>query len=149
MRIITITGRLTRDAQHKTTTQSEFCAFSVAADDGFGDNKTTLFFDCTKWGKGAAKLTEFLQKGTAVTVSGSLGMKEADNGKTYLQIRVNDVDIQSRRQGDQRRDDDGLSHRNRDGFGGSSQPSFDSDLDDNVPFITMDIAHENKRRRVI
>ena len=149
MRIITITGRLTRDAQHKSTTQSEFCAFSVAADDGFGDNKTTLFFDCTKWGKGAAKLTEFLQKGTAVTVSGSLGMKEADNGKTYLQIRVNDVDIQSRRQGDQRRDDDGLSHRNRDGFGGSSQPSFDSDLDDNVPFITMDIAHENKRRRVI
>ena len=147
MRIITITGRLTRDAQHKSTTQSEFCAFSVAADDGFGDNKTTLFFDCTKWGKGSAKLTEFLQKGTAVTVSGTLGMKEADNGKTYLQIRVNDVDIQSRRQGEQRRDDDGLSHRNRDGFGGSNAPSFDDD--DEIPFITMDIAHENRRRRVI
>ena len=134
MRIITITGRLTRDAQHKSTTQSEFCAFSVAADDGFGDNKTTLFFDCTKWGRGAAKLTEFLQKGAAVTVTGSLGMKEADNGKTYLQIRVNDVDIQSRRQGDHRRDDDGLSHRNQSGFNTSERPEFDDDLSDEVPF---------------
>lgn len=104
MRIITVTGRLTRDAQHKSTTQSEFCAFSVAADDGFGEHKTTLFFDCTKWGKGSAKLTELLQKGTAVTVTGTLGMKEADNGKTYPQIRVNDVDIQSRRQGSEDRE---------------------------------------------
>ena len=134
MRIITVTGRLTRDAQHKSTTQSEFCAFSVAADDGFGDNKTTLFFDCTKWGKGAAKLTEFLQKGTAVTVTGSLGMKEADNGKTYLQIRVSDVDIQSRRNGEQRRDDDGLTHRNQSGFNTSERPGFDDDLSDEVPF---------------
>ena len=137
MRNITIAGRLTRDAQHKSTTQSEFCAFSVAADDGFGDNKTTLFFDCTKWGKGAAKLTEYLLKGTAVTVTGTLGMKEADNGKTYLQIRVNDVAIQSRRNADSR--DDGLSHRNQDGFGGSRQSisgngnSFPDD-DSEIPF---------------
>lgn len=127
MRIITITGRLTRDAQHKSTTQSEFCAFSVAADDGFGDNKTTLFFDCTKWGKGASKLTEFLQKGTAVTVTGSLGMKEADNGKTYLQIRVNDVDIQSRRQSDQRQENRSYSKGDE-----GHIPGFDDDED--APF---------------
>lgn len=145
MRIITIAGRLTRDAQHKSTTQSEFCAFSVAADDGFGDNKTTLFFDCTKWGKGAAKLTEYLLKGTAVTVTGSLGMKEADNGKTYLQIRVNDVAIQARRNADSR--DDGLSHRNQNGFGGGREPQ--EPLDDDVPFATSDFAFEHPVRRVI
>lgn len=128
MRIITIAGRLTRDAQHKSTANSELCSFSVAADDGFGENKTTLFFDCTKWGKGSAKLTEYLLKGTAVTVSGTLGTKEADNGKTYLQIRVNDVDMQGRREASR---DDGLSHKNRDGFGGSQSPA---DFDEEPPF---------------
>ena len=48
-------------------------------------------------------------------------------------------------QREQRRDD-GLSHRNQDGFGGGR--TF-NDPDDDVPFISMDIAHENKRRRII
>lgn len=49
--IITITGRLTRDPESNTYGEKTVCRFAVAVDDGYGDKKTTDFFNVSVWGK--------------------------------------------------------------------------------------------------
>lgn len=129
MRVITIAGNVGRDAQFKTTQGgNELCSFPVAAEDGFGDKKTTIWFDVTRWQKGADKLADMLTKGAKVTVIGTLSTREHD-GKTYLQIRADHVKPMSSRQGgEQSRNDDGRrqSHQSQ---------TFDDGLDDDsIPF---------------
>ena len=95
MKQICIAGATGRDAEHKTTQSGqELCSFSVAVDDGYGDNKTTMWFDVTRWGKGADSLARILRKGSKVAVTGDLSTREHD-GKTYLQVRADKVTIQS------------------------------------------------------
>lgn len=94
MKNITIAGRCTKDAELRSTQDGKQVAgFSVAVDDGFGQNKGTLFFDCSIWGARADKLAPMLTKGKQVTVSGDFGTREY-NGKTYLTVRVADVTLQ-------------------------------------------------------
>lgn len=93
MKQICIAGNLGRDAEYKTTSNSELCSFPVAVTDGYGDNKTTLWFDVTRWGKGADGLARILRKGSKVAVTGELSTREHD-GKTYLQVRADNVTIQ-------------------------------------------------------
>lgn len=101
MKNIVIAGRLTRDAENRTTQGGDkITSFSVAVDDGYGQNKGTIFFDCSLWGRRGEALSNLLTKGKQVTVSGDLGQRE-HNGKTYLQVRVNDVTLQG---GGQRND---------------------------------------------
>lgn len=94
MKNITIAGRCTKDAEVRNTQDGKQVAgFSVAVDDGYGQNKSTMFFDCSVWGVRAEKLAPMLTKGKQVTVSGDLGQREY-NGKTYLTLRVADVSLQ-------------------------------------------------------
>lgn len=135
MRLLIATGRLTRDAQHKATANSEFCAFSLAADDGYGDNKTTIFYDVTKWGKGSAKLAEMLLKGTSVTVTGAHGVKEGSDGKQYQQINAQNVELM----GSRPNRSDGASGGGKSYPRGAEGhiPGFDDD-GDGIPFLTSD-----------
>jgi single-strand DNA-binding protein len=94
MKSITIAGRTTRDAElRRTNDGTAVLAFSVAVDDRVSKEKGTLFFDCSMFGNRATALEQHMVKGTAVTVSGDLGTRE-HGGKTYLQVRVNDVTLQ-------------------------------------------------------
>lgn len=104
MKNIAIAGNLGRDAEFKTTQSGkELCSFSVAVDDGFGEDKGTIWFDVTKWGKGTEGLSRILRKGSKVAVSGELSTREYE-GKTYLQVRANDVTIQGTPGGNQQSD---------------------------------------------
>lgn len=131
--IVTIAGTIGKDAVSKSTREgTPFCSFSVAVNTGYGENKSTTWWDVTRWGKGTDRLAEMLLKGTKVTVVGEVGTREHE-GKTYLQCRADHVTLQGGRQ-EQRRDD-GLTHRNQDGFGrGESPRQSQADLDDEVPF---------------
>lgn len=101
MIIVTVAGNTGKDAEYKTTQSgAEMCAFSLAGTVGYGDNKQTVWFDVTKWGKGAEGLSKCILKGTKLTVSGELSQREHD-GKTYLQIRADHVALQGERQGGQ------------------------------------------------
>lgn len=127
MLILTLAGNTGRDAEHKTTANSELCSFPVAVSVGYGDNKSTVWVDVTKWGKGADGLTRILRKGSKVAVSGELSTRE-HNGKTYLQCRANEVTIMGTPTG-------------ADGRGESKQPYREEapadtrrDLDDDIPF---------------
>lgn len=90
MKNIAIMGVIGRDAQLRQAGSENVCSFSVAVDDGFGQNKKTLWFDASLWGKRAVSLQQHLTKGKSVAVSGELSTREHD-GKTYLTIRVNDL----------------------------------------------------------
>jgi single-strand DNA-binding protein len=73
MNLIIILGRLTRDAELKITNNGKsVLTYDIASDDGFGDHKRTEFFKCVTFGKQAEGLANYLVKGTALQVTGSL-----------------------------------------------------------------------------
>lgn len=94
MNNLTVAGRIGKDAVLRFTGEGKPVAgFNVASDVGYGDNKQTLWFSCSLWGKRAESLAVYLLKGTQVTVIGELSTREHE-GKTYLQLRVNDIALQ-------------------------------------------------------
>lgn len=91
MKSITVAGGITRDAEIRQTGNGKsVTGFSVAVDDGWGDNKRTLYFDCGLWGQRGERLAQYLTKGTKVAVTGDFTTREHD-GKTYLKINASDV----------------------------------------------------------
>lgn len=123
MKTLCAAGTVGKDAETRTTQGGDaVCNFSLAVDDGFGESKGTIWFDVTRWGKGAAGLANVLVKGSRVAVSGDLTRKDV-NGKTYLQIRADKVTILSTPQGGQKQERSG----------GNSRQSAADYLDDSLP----------------
>lgn len=76
MRQGTFAGRLGRDSELKQLPSGkEVVNFVVAVDKGRGDNKETLWVDCSLFGERAAKLQPYLTKGKAVTVTGDIDVR--------------------------------------------------------------------------
>ena len=71
MNKIIVTGNLTKDAELRyTTNEKAYSKFSIANNEGYGENQKTNFFNCTLWGKGAENLNRFLVKGQKVLITG-------------------------------------------------------------------------------
>lgn len=135
MKMIVIAGRIGKDAVLRTTQNGDsVLGFSVAVDDGYGQNKRTMWFDCSVWGKRADALVQYLVKGTAVAVSGDLSTREHE-GKTYLTIRVNEVTMQG---GGEKQDrparQDRITSYDRDDPRTTGGGSIGRELDDEIPF---------------
>lgn len=129
MKQVFIAGRLGKDAELRRTQSGDpVLSFSVAVDDGYGQNKRTLWFDCSVWGKRGEALSAHLTKGSAVTVSGDLSTREYE-GKTYLTVRVNELTLQS---GKQERQDSQPAQRQQSYAEASGGGPVD--LDDSIPF---------------
>lgn len=145
MQNIVITGRIGKDAELRTTGSGQnICNVTVASDQGFGDKKTTNWFRVAIWGKRGQSLAPYLLKGGQVTVSGELEVGEWE-GKTQLNINANEITLQGgRKQGG---DDTAKQSGWGDSQGGGG--AFDSDLDDEVAFVSCDFALEHKRREVL
>lgn len=92
MKNITIAGGITRDAETRQAGQSDVTSFSVAVDHREGREKSTMYFDCSLWGKRGEALRSYLTKGTKVAVAGDLSTRE-HNGKTYLKVNVSEVSL--------------------------------------------------------
>lgn len=123
MKTITIAGRLTRDAETRDASDNRVTNFAVAVDHWDGREKSAMFFECALWGSRGEKLAQYLTKGASVTVSGDFSTREYE-GKTKLNIRVNDLTLQGGKQDGERRG----------GGGGEPQHSID---DQDIPFIRM------------
>lgn len=130
MQKIFITGGLGRDSELKTTKAGEdVLTFPVGVSQGFGDGKTTNWYRCSMWGKRARNLRDYLLKGVKVAVDGTLIIGEYE-GKTQLNITVGEVEFMSRAD-NARREPTEHDKAKQNGY----QPdSFDSDLEDEVPF---------------
>lgn len=97
MNVLSLTGNLGRDAEVRQAGSSTVCSFSVAMKAGYGAKAQTVWLDCSIWGKQAeGQLPSYLKKGQQVALSGELSTREYD-GKTYLQLRVNTIDLIGKR----------------------------------------------------
>ena len=136
MKNITIAGRLGKAAElRRLQDGTPVLSFTVAVDDGWGERKRTLWFDCSLFGKRGEPLEQYMPKGTAVAVSGDLSTREYE-GKTYLTVRANEVTLQGGKQDgdrDQRpaKQERQQSYAEASGGGGSYGQR---ELDDEIPF---------------
>ena len=126
MKNITIAGGITRDAETRQAGQSDVTSLSVAVDHREGREKSTMYFDCSLWGKRGEALRSYLTKGTKVAVAGDLSTRE-HNGKTYLKVNVSEVSLLG---GGQRSDN--RSSYDQGGTGGA--PAGGALGDDEIPF---------------
>jgi len=137
MKNITIAGRLGKAAElRRLQDGTPVLSFTVAVDDGWGERKRTLWFDCSLFGKRGEPLEQYMPKGTAVAVSGDLSTREYE-GKTYLTVRVNEVTLQGGKQDGERREsrparqEQGMYDRDDPRTGGGS---YSDTLNDDIPF---------------
>lgn len=100
MNVITVAGTLGKDAEVKYLPNGDAIAnFSVA--DSQGKDKPTIWWNCGLYGKRAESLAQYLTKGQAVTVTGSVSEREWSdkNGQARksMDVRVSDVALQGGR----------------------------------------------------
>lgn len=97
MNTATFAGRLGQDAALRSTPKGDMVVgFSVAVDERRGQEKTTLWVECSLWGKRAEALAPYLVKGATVAVSGTVGLRtwEGRNGPgAGLTLRVSEVTL--------------------------------------------------------
>lgn len=86
-------GRIGKDAVTRYTQGNKaVTGWSLAVDKGFGENKQTVWLDCSWWGERSVKVAEFIKKGDRLAVVGEIGTREHD-GKTYVTLDIRDVTL--------------------------------------------------------
>jgi single-strand DNA-binding protein len=100
MNVITVAGSLGKDAEVKYLPNGDAIAnFSVA--DSQGRDKPTIWWNCGLYGRRAESLSQYLTKGQAVTVTGSVSEREwtdkEGNKRKSMDVRVSDVALQGGR----------------------------------------------------
>ena len=76
MNVSNFAGRLGRDAELRDANGTPVANFALAVDDYKNGEKFTTWVDCSIWKDRAEKLTQYLTKGTAVAVSGRVGLRQ-------------------------------------------------------------------------
>jgi len=111
MNKITLIGRLTKAAALRYTAEGkEVLDINLAVDDGYGDNKKTIWFRCSLWGKRAVSLEPYMTKGQQVYIEGWLNHEDGnprvwgDPPKANFEIFVLDVVLL----GGKKQSDDGV-----------------------------------------
>ena len=127
MKSITIAGNIGRNAETRTTGGGDkVTSWTVAVEERQGQDKRTIWFDCSLWGVRGEKLAEYLTKGGKVSVSGDLSTREHE-GKTYLTIRADQVTLMGSKPEGQREERE--PQRGSAPAGGRG-----NDIDDSIPF---------------
>lgn len=100
MNVAILSGNLTRDPETKQVGDNALTTFTLGVQTGYGEKKSTLWVRCNLWNR--SKLTQYLFKGSRVTVSGELSMREytTQDGqpRQSLELRVADLDLPPRQQ---------------------------------------------------
>lgn len=138
----TFAGYLGRDADLKDLPSGQtVCNFSVAVSTGWGDRKSTLWVSCALWGERGEKLSQYLTKGSAVTVSGDVDVRayEGKDGSAKAEITCNvqRITLQGGGQrdgGEQRERAPARHQRSQPTQQASTATAGDKDFDDDIPF---------------
>lgn len=129
--------RLGKDAETRHTQGGKVVTgFSAAFDTGWGDNKKTVWLDCSWWGDRATKVVEYLTKGTQIVVEGDIGTREYE-GKTYITLDVREVKLVGGKPSAQSARDDRSSGGGTGGGGGGGRNQsapVDDFSEDPIPF---------------
>lgn len=103
MNKVILCGNLTKDmdvkiykGKSKKDNDTIVGRFTVAVNEGYGENKKTTFVPVTVFNKTVENLEEYLIKGTKVNICGKLDIqnKETEDGyKTYVTVLANEVQL--------------------------------------------------------
>ena len=88
---VILMGRLTRDPEMRhTNSGTPVTTFSIAIDNGYGDNKRTDFVNCLAWNKTAEFVTKYFTKGKMIIVIGRIPTRswETQDGKRAYATEV-------------------------------------------------------------
>lgn len=131
---ITIQGSLGKDAELTAAGSTPLLKFSVGDSVGYGDKKSTNWWNCALFGARANTLADMLQKGSKVCVTGEVTLRKykANDGseKISTDIKVQDVWLLGGK-------GDGQTSTAPAQYGEPRRmnpPNDRSDLDDDLPF---------------
>lgn len=88
---VILMGRLTKDPElRRTGNQTPVCTFSIAVDNGYGENKHTDFINCVAWNKTAEFVSNYFTKGKMIIVIGRISTRswETQDGKKAYATEV-------------------------------------------------------------
>ena len=88
---VILMGRLTREPELRhLETDKSVCGFTIAIDNGYGDNKRTDFVNCVAWNKTAEFVTKYFTKGKMIIVIGRITTRswETQDGKRAYATEV-------------------------------------------------------------
>lgn len=93
---VILMGRLSKDPELRhTNNNTPVCNFSIAVDNGYGENKTTDFINCVAWNKTAEVVGKYFTKGRMIALVGRISTRnwEGEDGrKNYVtEVTVNEV----------------------------------------------------------
>ncbi len=133
MNNLTVAGQLGRDAEVRFLPNGDPVAnFSIA--DSQGKDKDAIWWNCQLFGKRAESLAQYLTKGQAVTITGSVSQRKYTdkNGveKISTDVRVNDVALQ----GGKREATQSQQPQQRQQASEPKNSRGFEDMDDDVPF---------------
>ena len=98
MNKVIISGNLTKDMDVMVSKNDvNIGKFTVAVNNGYGENTNTQFYPVVLFGKRVEALQKYLLKGTKVIIDGQIDYNsiqdDVGNWKNYFQIIANDIDI--------------------------------------------------------
>lgn len=147
---VILMGRITRDVEIRhTNTGRAVCNFTVAVDNGYGQNRQTDFINCVAWNNQAEFMEKYFKKGMMIIVSGRISTRswEGQDGKRNYATEVvaNEVNFGETKRA--REENSGYSENNY----AAPSPSYSapqptaapaeqddfmplSDIDDDLPF---------------
>lgn len=106
MNILIVSGRIGQDPEAKQTPAGQVVTFSLAETVFVGGEKTTAWHDCQAWGKPGENILKYAQKGTGVTLQGSLKYDQYETKEGHkvkrAKINVYAVEVTSNWKGDDR-----------------------------------------------
>ena len=108
---VILMGRLTKDPELRHTgTGTPVATFTVASDNGYGENKKTDFINCVAWNKTAEFVSKWFAKGRMIVLVGRLSTRtwEGEDGrKNYVtEVVVNEVTFAGEKREDTTTDSD-------------------------------------------
>ena len=132
MNVLNAIGNINNPELRFLSDQTPVLQFSFALNSGYGDKKTTSWVNCSIFGKRAQTLSEILNKGDRVGISGELtNRKYQDKSgaeKYSLECRINDLTLLGSKS-----DASGTQKENNTPKANSDATNWD-DIDDNIPF---------------
>ena len=84
-------GRLTRDPELRHTgSGTPVCSFTLAIDNGYGENRQTDFINCVAWNKTAEFVDKYFSKGKLIALIGRITTRswEGQDGKKNYATEV-------------------------------------------------------------
>lgn len=127
MKSITIAGNIGKDAVTRHTQGGDpVTSWTVAVEERQGQDKRTIWFECSLWGKRGESLAQYLTKGSKIAVAGELSTREHE-GKTYLTVRANEVTLMGGNRDDRQSDTARTADR-------AQRPARDDLEDSEIPF---------------